>query len=887
MLHVPERLTVLLSTHRALHAAVLASLEDLGPWLESGGKRPTFFPDYTDHGVQHIEEVLKTAVSLITEDAWSVMTPGDAAVLILSTLLHDSAMHLTRDGFEALMSPDGVLAPIDFGDKPWLQHWADYIVQVHRFDERQLRDLFGSSEPACIPDLHDLRLDDRARRLIGEFVRHHHSRLAHQIARYGVPGPAAHPPRIHGEPEIVDLAGLVARSHGLPVRSCLSYLKNRFGRRTNPVGVHAVFLIVLLRVADYLQIQSGRAPERTLSVHKIHSPYSAVEWQVHAAVKDIQIHEEDREALYILAKPAQLKSFLRLKNWLAGLQAEIDASWAVLGEVYSRQDSGMERLGIKVRRILSNLDDESSFEGTIEYLPRRFAFGVAGADLLNLLVQPLYGDRPEIGVRELIQNSVDAVHELEGMQARGLATHAVELPEQDADVLVTIDLEQDGCWWLTISDCGIGMTADVIDRYFLRAGASLRTSIEWREKFADEKNRSSVLRTGRFGIGALAAFLLGEELHVSTRYVFEETGLCFQAKIATDPIEVRKCARPVGTTVRIKLWSRAVQPLLAAARNNEEDVWDWYCLEKPAVVRRIGSRQLRQKHWIPGPSDTLLGNWRRLEGTVYDDVHWTHYRAPALTCNGIVIAERTSQEVFVESAGLSLCRPALSIFDRDGKLPLTLQRTALSSPLVDLEEMLLTSVIKDYIAHALKTAPEADVLSTSSPEWYMGTYVGLHGIGINGTHDPKISMWGSTDSGIVPVNFDLLRDIGLKWFVVVPIAKVGHEWVHVPTEVPSRSVAILLEQRVYLVDRVRGRPDRSVVNRVRSQLREPIVAPFGELQEFISFGHADSTARQGANLSPRQKTRFTQLWNEIIGSPFIPFKKRERKPLLSRAVSFS
>ncbi len=40
------------------------------------------------------------------------------------------------------------------------------------------------------------------------------------------------------------------------------------------------------------------------------------------------------------------------------------------------------------------------------------AFRAADADLLKLLIEPLYGNRFEIGLRELIQNSVDAVREL-------------------------------------------------------------------------------------------------------------------------------------------------------------------------------------------------------------------------------------------------------------------------------------------------------------------------------------------------------------------------------------------------------------------------------------------------------------------------------------------
>jgi molecular chaperone HtpG len=263
MIEIPTRLKALLALDRDLQTMVNASLSEFEPWLEAGGKRPTFFPDYTDHSTQHVEEVLETAVSLIRDEAWEVLSPGDAAVLVLAVLLHDSAMHLTREGFEALVRSGTRWTPItDFDTEEWPRIWADFTLEARRFDQRRLLDLFGDTYPVQVPDLGKLQLDERAKRLIGEFVRRYHPRLAHEIARHGVPGPAEAPLQLYGNSEYADLAGLVARSHGLPARACVPYLKKHFGSRTDPLGVHAVFLIVLLRVADFLQLHASRAPDQ-------------------------------------------------------------------------------------------------------------------------------------------------------------------------------------------------------------------------------------------------------------------------------------------------------------------------------------------------------------------------------------------------------------------------------------------------------------------------------------------------------------------------------------------------------------------------------------------------------------------------------------------------
>jgi molecular chaperone HtpG len=788
MIQIPDRLAELLRRDRTLDAAVKASLDELEPWLEAGGKRPTFFPDYTDHSVQHIQEVLETAVSLIRDEAWPALTPGDAAVLVLSTLLHDSAMHLTREGFLALVRPGTRWTPIDgFGDRPWPQLWADFCLEARRFDQRRLMDLFGDAEPVQIPDLDHLKLDDQARRLIGEFVRRHHPRLAHETARHGAPGHADEPLRIHGNGEIVDLAGLIARSHGLSARACLPYLKEHFGTRTDPLDVHAVFLIALLRVADYLQIQAGRAPERTLKVHKIRSPYSAVEWKLHASVRDIRRHEEDTEAVYVRAKPEDVETYLRLKGWLSGLQGEIDASWAVLGEVYSRQGERMDRLGMKVRRVFSNLDDEAEFAKTVAYLPRRLAFSTADADLLKLLIHPLYGERPEIGARELIQNAVDAVRELDSLREQGLVSSRLELAEQDADVMVSVEFrEGDRSWWFTVRDRGIGMTPDVISNYFLRAGASFRNSDRWREDFLDEQGHSRVLRSGRFGIGGLAAFLLGDEIEVETRHASapREEGLRFTASIHSSSIEVLRFARPAGTTVRVRLRNELVTPLAMPrdGRNTSID-WDWYCLAPSRVIRSVPKAPaLPQRYANPDEGHALVPMWRHFKTPGYSEIHWTYHEAPALACNGIIVMRqmREKKNMFYEYAGLPLHIPNVSVFDRDGMLPINLARDGLATERLPFERALLSDVLRDYLAAALLTAPTDGLADLASSSWYEGTfYLGVASYG------DLPGKWGHTANALLPIQAWNLWAADVRRIVVYPADRNVPELHDVAEERPA------------------------------------------------------------------------------------------------------
>src|SRR5260370_23588243 len=102
-----------------------------------------------------------------------------------------------------------------------------------------------------------------------------------------------------------DLAGLVARRHGLPLRSTFAYLKAHYDLRDYN-GVHAIYLMTLLRIADYLQIQARRAPQEHFMVSLVRSPYSRREWAVHACVKNITRANDDPESIRIDARPQDL-----------------------------------------------------------------------------------------------------------------------------------------------------------------------------------------------------------------------------------------------------------------------------------------------------------------------------------------------------------------------------------------------------------------------------------------------------------------------------------------------------------------------------------------------------------------------------------------------------
>ena len=472
--------------------------------------RMVFFPEYTDHSIVHFELTLQTAYDLATDPTRALMTDVDAASMVASTFLHDFGMHLTVDGFYSLLDEDSVWRGIEgLDEKLWSALWAEFYLEASRFDDRKLRSLFGENYRPVrpIPKVNE-PWQDFDYLLVGEFIRRHHPRLAHEIAVHGFPGKQGAAIRIlpnltEEQRYLCDIIGLVARSHGVDLRTCLDYIERKYSNKVNPRGAHVALLAVLLRIADYFQIQASRAPTERTEVQSFKSQLSEREWRVHQSVRDLHNTDADPEAIVVIATPSDVGSFLRLKQWLTGLQNELDRSWAILGEVFGRQTPLLlDKLGLRIRRVKSNLDDTRIFAKTIRYFPARVTFDTATPELLKLLIGPLYSDDIGIGVRELLQNAVDAVREIEDLFPQ---TTLESLPRRalSTDVLVKVEIDKDLTpVAIVVSDRGVGMTADIVIQYFLRAGASFRSSEAWRREHEDEKGHSKVLRSGRFGVGS-------------------------------------------------------------------------------------------------------------------------------------------------------------------------------------------------------------------------------------------------------------------------------------------------------------------------------------------------------------------------------------------------
>ncbi len=128
--------------------------------------------------------------------------------------------------------------------------------------------------------------------------------------------------------------------------------------------------------------------------------------------------------------------------------------------------------------------------------------GVTTENIFPIIKKFLYSEH-EIFLRELISNAVDATNKLKALAASGEY-------KGDTDSLrihVKIDKKNKT---LTISDMGIGMTAEEVDKYINQIAFS---SAE--EFLAKYKDKASLI--GHFGLGFYSAFMVANKVELITK----------------------------------------------------------------------------------------------------------------------------------------------------------------------------------------------------------------------------------------------------------------------------------------------------------------------------------------------------------------------------------
>ena len=246
-------------------------------------------------------------------------------------------------------------------------------------------------------------------------------------------------------------------------------------------------------------------------------------------------------------------------------------------------------------------------------------------NIFPIIKKFLYSDH-EIFLRELVSNAVDATQKIKRLATLGQYTGELG----DLTVEVSFDEKKKT---ITISDKGLGMTAEEIKKYINQIAFSGAT--EFVEKFKDAKDANEII--GKFGLGFYSAFMVAKNVEIHTLSYQEGSEPAIWTCDGSTEFEIKKGKKK----------SRGTDIILHVNEDSEEflDKWklqgilDKYCKFLPIPIKfgtksesvEDGVDDKGEKKWKSVEVDNILNTtapiWTKSPSDLQDEDYLAFYKS--------------------------------------------------------------------------------------------------------------------------------------------------------------------------------------------------------------------------------------------------------------------
>lgn len=486
-------------------------------------------PEYTVHDITHLDALWEMA-DIISGSDYS-LTPTEAFVFGGAVFLHDLGMALASypQGLDELRREPS---------------WSDIVTNL--FDREFGR--FPTAKELEEPP------DNIKKEAIGNLLRNLHARQAERLASVSWKANDDAPPQYLIEDNEIRQTfgrtiGLIAHSHWWPIERIETEFQRTLGAPhwcPNDWIIDPLKIACLLRVADAAHIDARRAPSFLRALRRP-SQYSDEHWKFQEKLQKPHLAEDSLAYTSGFAFPLRdAPSWWLCLDTLALIDRELRHVDALLA------DKGLPRFAARRVAGVDSPERLVAYIPTDGWLPVNAFIQVSDVPTLvnNLGGSELYGKDPSVPIRELIQNSADAIRARRFIEQRTPTWGTI-----------TIRLGRDDTGnWLEVHDNGIGMSKEVLTKYLLDFGSSYWGSNLMIDEFPGLL-ASGVQLTGKYGIGFFSVFMLGSAIRIATRRADaaqrDTLILEFNTGVSARPIlrnanEVERI-REGGTTIRIWL----------------------------------------------------------------------------------------------------------------------------------------------------------------------------------------------------------------------------------------------------------------------------------------------------------------------------------------------
>ncbi|MCF0182322.1 MAG: molecular chaperone HtpG, partial [Muribaculaceae bacterium] len=243
------------------------------------------------------------------------------------------------------------------------------------------------------------------------------------------------------------------------------------------------------------------------------------------------------------------------------------------------------------------------------------SIGVTTNNIFPVIKKFLYSDH-EIFLRELVSNAVDASQKLKTLASAGEFNGSTD----DLKVYVSVDKE---AGTLTVTDTGIGMTADDVDKYINQIAFS--GAEEFLSKYKD--NANAII--GHFGLGFYSAFMVSKKVEIrSLSYKEGAKAVCWTCD-GSPEFEMDECDKADRGTEIILHIDDEEKEFLEQARINA--LLTKYCRFMAVPVIFGKEQEWKDGKYVDTEKDKVINDvepmWTRKPTDLTDDDYLKFYHA--------------------------------------------------------------------------------------------------------------------------------------------------------------------------------------------------------------------------------------------------------------------
>lgn len=299
--------------------------------------------------------------------------------------------------------------------------------------------------------------------------------------------------------------------------------------------------------------------------------------------------------------------------------------------------------------------------------------GVTTENIFPVIKQFLYSDH-EIFLREIVANAVDATSKIKALASTG------EYKGKLGELKVTVELDENAKT-LKITDRGIGMTAEEVDKYINQIAFS--SAGEFLEKYKDQA--SGII--GHFGLGFYSAFMVSTKVTIESLSYREGAKPVFWSCDGSPEFEMGECKKEDrGTVITLYLDSDSDE---FAHKERISALLNKYCKFMPFPVEFDGKVvNSVEPIWTKAPSELKEEDYINFYHALYpmeeDPMFYIHLNVDyPFTLTGVLYFPKIKERMAIDKNKIQLYCNQMFVTDHvDNIVPdfLTLLHGVIDSP---------------------------------------------------------------------------------------------------------------------------------------------------------------------------------------------------------------